>query len=146
MNSDSMTWMPSRCEQLCPVGPTSVIPVWSKHEAPYADSIAARVAGMLAPGSPAWIVTRNGDKARSTPRPRPTSAIRSAYVGVESSTVASRSRRLRTRCSVVIPAPESASAPNRSAPPNADQNPMKGPNENAKKIRSPLPTPAARYT
>src|SRR5438477_11093920 len=101
---------------------------------------------MLAPGSPAWMVTRSADDARSAPSSRATSTIRSAYVGVDSSTVASSSMTLRTRCSVLIPAPEMASAPSRSAPPNADQNPMNGPNENAKKTRSPGPKPAARYT
>jgi len=38
--------------------------------------------------------------------------------------------------------PESASAPSSSAPPKADQKPMKGPNEKARKTRSAALTPA----
>src|SRR5207253_6889079 len=75
-----------------------------------------------------------------------TSASRSAYVGVDSRTVAPMSSMLRTRCSLVIAPPEMQSAPSRWAPSNADQKPMKGPNENAKNKRSVEVTPAARYT
>src|SRR5690349_11012350 len=53
---------------------------------------------------------------------------------------------LRTRCSLVIAPPEMHIAPSLSAPPNADQKPMNGPKENAKKTRSAAVTPAARYT
>jgi len=42
--------------------------------------------------------------------------------------------------------PAIAIAPSRSAPPKADQKPMKGPKEKARKIRSVAPTPAAPYT
>ena len=58
MNSDSKRCTPSRWLQETPVGPSSVIPVWSKAWPPSADSIAARVEGMLAPGSPAWMLRR----------------------------------------------------------------------------------------
>src|ERR1700730_5069178 len=75
-----------------------------------------------------------------------TSANRNAYVGVESSTVAPTSIMLRNLCSLVIAPPEMVSAPNRCAPPNADQKPMNGPNEKARKTRSPAFTPAARST
>ena len=50
-----------------PVAPTSVSPVWSMHRAPHAASIRARVDAMLAPGSPAWIVTRTPIWAGSIP-------------------------------------------------------------------------------
>src|SRR6266571_4534887 len=53
---------------------------------------------------------------------------------------------LRNRCSLVMAPPEMQSAPSRWAPPNADQNPMNGPNEKAKKMRSAAVTPAAGYT
>src|SRR5256884_4291256 len=35
-NSDSIRWTPSRWAQLTPVGPSSVIPVWSKQRTPSA--------------------------------------------------------------------------------------------------------------
>src|ERR1700687_2249499 len=50
MNSDSIKWIPSLCDQLTPVGPSSVMPVWSKHVALYASSMAALVPGALRPG------------------------------------------------------------------------------------------------
>ena len=78
MNSDSMRCIPSRCAQLCPVGPSSVIPVWSNDVAEYAASIASRVDGMLAPGSPAWMVTLISEVARSNPSSPARRAIRSA--------------------------------------------------------------------
>src|SRR5258708_38228574 len=108
--------------------------------------MATRDEGMLAPASPAWIVTLTPSDATSTPTSRARDAMRSAYVGVASSTVAPTSRMFRTRCSVVIAPPEIASAPTRSAPANADQKPINGPNENAKNTRSDDVTPAARYT
>ena len=122
------------------------MPVWSNETAEYAASIAARVAGIDAPGSPAWMVVRIDAAETLTPISRATSARRSAYVGVHSSTVAPRSSMFRTRCSLVIAPPEMHSAPRRSAPPNADQNPMNGPKEKAKKTRSAAVTPAAPYT
>jgi hypothetical protein len=79
---------------------------------------------------------------RSIPLLCATSASRMAYVGVEQRTVALRSIIVRSRCSVVIAPPGMTIAPNRSAPPKADQNPMNGPKENAKKTRSSWRTPA----
>ena len=75
---------------------------------------------------------------------RATSARRSAYVGVDSRTVAPSSDMVRILCSVVIAPPEMTRAPSRSAPPNAVQKPMKGPKEKAKNNRSVAVTPAAR--
>src|SRR5216683_2078494 len=146
MNSDSIRCTPSRAEQLNPVGPSSVMPVWSYASAENAASIAARVDGIDAPGSPAWIVLRTEPAEMFTPICSATLASRSAYVGVDSKTVAPTSSMLRTRCSLLIDPPETHSAPTRCAPPNADQNPMNGPNENAKKTRSEAVTPAAAYT
>jgi len=51
---------------------------------------------------------------------------------------------VRILCSLDIAPPEIARAPRRSAPPKAVQNPMKGPNEKAKKSLSVAVTPAAR--
>src|SRR5439155_4779399 len=144
MNSDSIRCTPSRAEQLNPVGPSSVIPVRSNAEADHAASMAPLVSGIEAPGSPAWIVTRTDDSARSTLMPRATSARRSAYVGVDRSTVAPRSRMVRTRCSLVIEPPDLQSAPSLSATPEADQDPMNGPNEKARNTRSAGVTDAAR--
>jgi hypothetical protein len=52
----------------------------------------------------------------------------------------------RARCSVLMAPPGITSAPSCSAPAKADQKPMKGPNEKARKTRSRAPTPAALYT
>ena len=49
-----------------------------------------------------------------------------------------------TRSPVDIAPPVMQSDPSASAPANADQKPMNGPNENAKKTRSAAVTPAAR--
>src|SRR5512147_2792876 len=51
-----------------------------------------------------------------------------------------------SRCAVDWPPPEIASAPSFRAPSQPDQKPIKGPNENAKKIRSAGVTPAASRT
>ena len=51
---------------------------------------------------------------------------------------------VRTRCSLVMEPPDMQSAPSLSAPPNADQNPMNGPNEKARNTRSAGVTDAAR--
>ena len=59
-------------------------------------------------------------------------------------TVAPTSSMVRNLCSLVIAPPEIHSAPNCCAPPNADQKPMNGPNEKAKKTRSAAVTFAAR--
>ncbi len=143
-NSDSNRWTPSRAEHETPVGPSSVIPVWSKQRAPNDRSMRSRVAGTLAPGSPACTVIRMSLAARSIPAACAASAMRIAYVGVEQSTVVRSSIMVRNRCSVVIAPPGMTSAPRRSAPENADQKPIKGPKEKAKKIRSFGSTPADR--
>src|SRR5260370_37584974 len=82
--------------------------------------------------------------ARSMPSDCAASESRIAYVGVEQRTVARSSSMVRSRCSVVIAPPGMTSAPNRSAPENADQKPIKGPKEEAKKTRSRGSTPAER--
>ena len=61
---------------------------------------------------------------------------------MQQSTVACRSRITCTRWMVVMAPPGIAIAPSRCEPPNADQKPMKGPKEKAKKIRSSRVTPA----
>ena len=65
---------------------------------------------------------------------------------MQTSTVASLAAIARTRCSELMPPPGMISAPSLRAPSQALQKPMKGPNEKAKKMRSPLRTPAPAYT
>ena len=65
---------------------------------------------------------------------------------MQTSTVALVSTRALMRSVVSRPPPGMASAPMRRAASNPAQNPMNGPKENAEKMRSPAPTPAARYT
>src|SRR5439155_27240197 len=135
---------PSLALQLNPVGPISVVPVWSNDVTPKASSIRDRIAGIDAPGSPAWIETRSADRERSTPSSRATSARRSAYVGVHTRTVAWVAMSASSRSLEDIAPPEIARAPRCSAPAKADQNPTNGPKEKQKNRRSPAVTPAAR--
>ena len=109
---------------------------------PHAASIRCRVAGMLPPGSPATMIARTRDRpARSIPSRPATSAMCSAYVGVQQMTVTSFSSAICNRAVVESPPAGIASIPISTALPNAAQNPTNGPNENGNSTRSPAPYP-----
>ena len=131
-------------------GPTSVSPWWSMTRAPQLRSMRSRVAGMLPPGSPATISTRT---LLSEQRPAAarfsaaTSASRSAYVGVQQTTVALDGfDHRKTKLARHAAAGHAVQRRSGSPASNAAQKPRNGPNENGKKMRSPASTRAPRYT
>ena len=82
--------------------PSSVMPAVSAAFAPHCSSISVFVAGIEPAGSPDRMSRLTGPFARSMPRDLASCAIRSAYVGVEQTTVAPMSTIALTRASVVI--------------------------------------------
>ena len=91
--------------------PISVIPAVSYAFAPHCSSINALVCGIDPAGSPDRISRLTFEPRKSTPSTSASCASRSAYVGVDATTVAPKSMIWRTRASVVWAPPGTFSTP-----------------------------------